>query len=60
MKRLIQWRQNEVHAVNREKELIDILVAMSHKLEEYMEGLLNWEEKSAWFDCAAAETSIQS
>lgn len=44
MNRLIQWRQGEVKAVNREKELIDILVAMSRKLEEYLEGLLSWRK----------------
>lgn len=41
MKMLIQCRKNEVNAVYREKELIDILVVMSHKLEEYMEGMFS-------------------
>lgn len=41
MRRLIRWREDEVKAVNYEKELIDILVAMSRKLEEYMEGMLS-------------------
>lgn len=40
MKRLIQCRRSEVNAVYHAKELIDILVAMSRKLEEYMEGML--------------------
>lgn len=40
MRRLIQWRRGEVNAVYHEKELIDILVAMSRKLEEYMQGML--------------------
>lgn len=40
MERLIQWRRGEVKAVYREKELFDVLVAMSCKLEEYMEGML--------------------
>ncbi|KAK7939806.1 hypothetical protein WMY93_003132 [Mugilogobius chulae] len=34
MKRLLQQRQNEVNAVYHEKELVDILVTMSNKLEE--------------------------
>lgn len=41
MKRLIQWRRGEVNAVYHEKELIDVLVAMSRKLEDYMEGRLD-------------------
>lgn len=40
MNRLIQCRRSEVSAVYHEKELIDVLVAMSRKLEEYMEGML--------------------
>lgn len=38
MKRLIQCRQDEMNAVYHEKELIDHFIAMSHKLEEHMEG----------------------
>lgn len=53
MKGLIQWRQREVNAVYREKELIDVLVVMSHKLEEYMEGILSTRKKNP-----AALTSI--
>lgn len=44
MRRLLQWRRGEVNAVYREKELIDILVAMSRKLEEYMQGMQAGEE----------------
>lgn len=40
MKRLIECRRSEVNAVYHAKELIDILVAMSRKLEEYMKGML--------------------
>ncbi|XP_070836494.1 E3 ubiquitin-protein ligase rnf213-alpha [Chaetodon trifascialis] len=36
MRRLLQWRQDEVTAVYHEKELVDVLLTMSHKLEEYM------------------------
>lgn len=40
MRRLIQWRRSEVNAVYHEKELIDILIVMSHKLKDYMGGML--------------------
>ncbi|XP_026181025.1 E3 ubiquitin-protein ligase rnf213-alpha-like isoform X2 [Mastacembelus armatus] len=36
MKRLLQCRQDEVKAVHHEKELVDVFLTMSHKLEEYM------------------------
>ncbi|XP_069558951.1 E3 ubiquitin-protein ligase rnf213-alpha [Brachyistius frenatus] len=36
MKRLLQCRQDEVKAVYHEKELVDVLLTMSHKLEEHM------------------------
>ncbi|KAM4598338.1 E3 ubiquitin-protein ligase rnf213-alpha-like [Polymixia lowei] len=36
MRRLLQWRQDEVKAVYHEKELVDVLISMSHKLEEHM------------------------
>ncbi|XP_042247797.1 E3 ubiquitin-protein ligase rnf213-alpha [Thunnus maccoyii] len=36
MKRLLQRRQDEVEAVYHEKELIDVFLTMSHKLEEHM------------------------
>uniref|UniRef100_UPI003AABD3E1 E3 ubiquitin-protein ligase rnf213-alpha n=1 Tax=Centroberyx gerrardi TaxID=166262 RepID=UPI003AABD3E1 len=36
MRRLLVWRQDEVKAVYHEKELVDILLTMSHKLEEHM------------------------
>ncbi|XP_071329691.1 E3 ubiquitin-protein ligase rnf213-alpha [Trachinotus anak] len=36
MRRLLQCRQDEVKAVYHEKELVDVFLAMSHKLEEHM------------------------
>ncbi|XP_022072402.1 E3 ubiquitin-protein ligase rnf213-alpha [Acanthochromis polyacanthus] len=36
MRRLLQCRQDEVKAVYHEKELVDVLLLMSHKLEEHM------------------------
>ncbi|XP_060883381.1 E3 ubiquitin-protein ligase rnf213-alpha isoform X2 [Labrus mixtus] len=36
MRRLLQCRQDEVNAVYHEKELLDTLLTMSHKLEEHM------------------------
>ncbi|XP_062293931.1 E3 ubiquitin-protein ligase rnf213-alpha isoform X2 [Scomber scombrus] len=36
MRRLLQCRQDEVKAVYYEKELMDVLLTMSHKLEEHM------------------------
>lgn len=39
MKRLIQWRQDEVKAVYHEKELVDLFLTMSHKLEEHLTGM---------------------
>ncbi|CAJ1075084.1 E3 ubiquitin-protein ligase rnf213-alpha [Xyrichtys novacula] len=39
MRRLIQCRRDEVTAVYHEKELVDTLLTMSHKLEEHMTGM---------------------
>ncbi|MED6260783.1 hypothetical protein ATANTOWER_028724, partial [Ataeniobius toweri] len=36
MRRLLQHREDEVKAVYHEKELVDVILTMSHKLEEYM------------------------
>ncbi|XP_041853322.1 E3 ubiquitin-protein ligase rnf213-alpha isoform X2 [Melanotaenia boesemani] len=36
MRRLLQHRQTEVKAVYHEKELVDIVLTMCHKLEEHM------------------------
>ncbi|GLD49345.1 E3 ubiquitin-protein ligase rnf213-alpha-like protein, partial [Lates japonicus] len=36
MRRLLQCRQDEVNAVYHERELVDILLTMCHKLEEHM------------------------
>ncbi|XP_023265809.1 E3 ubiquitin-protein ligase RNF213 [Seriola lalandi dorsalis] len=36
MRRLLQWRRDEVKAVYHEKQLVDIFLTMSHKLEEHM------------------------
>ncbi|XP_072299387.1 E3 ubiquitin-protein ligase rnf213-alpha-like [Eucyclogobius newberryi] len=36
MRRLLQQRQNELNAVDHEKRLVDCLVAMSNKLEEFI------------------------
>ncbi|XP_067087748.1 E3 ubiquitin-protein ligase rnf213-alpha-like [Osmerus mordax] len=36
VKRLLQWRQEEVKAVYHEKELVKILLSMSRKLEEHI------------------------
>lgn len=38
MKKIIEWRQTEVRAVYDEKDLFNILLAMTHKLEDYMTG----------------------
>lgn len=38
MKRLIDWRHDEVRAVYHEKDLLHILLTMTHKLEEHMTG----------------------
>lgn len=38
MKRLLDWRHDEVKAVYHEKDLLRILLAMTQKLEEYMTG----------------------
>lgn len=40
MKRLIQWRQDEVKAVYHEKELVDVFLAMTRKLEEHITGIV--------------------
>lgn len=39
MKRLVDWRQEEVEAVYHEKELVDLFLTMSFKLEEHMSGM---------------------
>ncbi|XP_078017826.1 E3 ubiquitin-protein ligase rnf213-alpha isoform X1 [Epinephelus lanceolatus] len=36
MRRLLQCREDEVKAVYHEKELVDVFLTMSHKLEEHM------------------------
>ncbi|XP_056144422.1 E3 ubiquitin-protein ligase rnf213-alpha [Lampris incognitus] len=36
MKRLLEYREDEVKAVYYEKELVDVLLTMSHKLEEHV------------------------
>ncbi|XP_029014016.1 E3 ubiquitin-protein ligase rnf213-alpha isoform X2 [Betta splendens] len=36
MRRLLQWRQDEMKAVYHEKQLLDVFLTMSHKLEEHM------------------------
>ncbi|XP_044037270.1 E3 ubiquitin-protein ligase rnf213-alpha [Siniperca chuatsi] len=36
MRRLLQCRQDEVEAVYHEKELVDVFLTMSHKLEEHI------------------------
>nr|XP_015798016.2 E3 ubiquitin-protein ligase rnf213-alpha [Nothobranchius furzeri] len=36
MRTLLQYREREKKAVYREKELVDVLLTMSHKLEEHM------------------------
>lgn len=56
MKRLLQCRQDEVEAVYHEKELVDVLLIMSHKLEEHMTGMeiMLKENEPVWFDHAAA------
>lgn len=38
MKRLLQCRQDEVEAVYHEKELVDVFLTMSRKLEEHITG----------------------
>ena len=48
MKRLLQCREGEVKAVYHEKELVDVFLTMSHKLEEHMTGMV--ENLSVWFD----------
>lgn len=40
MRRLLQCRLDEVKAVYHEKELVDVVLTMSHKLEEHMTGTL--------------------
>ncbi|XP_072224665.1 E3 ubiquitin-protein ligase rnf213-alpha [Leuresthes tenuis] len=36
MRRLLQCRQDEVKALYHEKELVDVILTMSHKLEEHL------------------------
>lgn len=38
MERIIGWRHDEVTAVYHEKDLLNILLAMTHKLEKHMTG----------------------
>lgn len=40
LKRLVEWRQEEVTAVYHEKELVDLFLTMSSKLEEHMTGMM--------------------
>lgn len=40
MRRLLQCRQDEVDAVYHEKELVDVFLTMSQKLEEHMTGMV--------------------
>lgn len=40
MKRLLKWRQDEMDAVYHEKQLLDVFLTMSHKLEEHMTGMV--------------------
>lgn len=40
MKRLLNWRQDEVRAVYHEKELVDIILTMTRKLQEHMTGMM--------------------
>lgn len=44
MKRLIEWRDAELNAVYHEKNLHDILLTMTHKLEEHMTGMSRTQE----------------
>lgn len=39
MKTFLQHREEEVKAVYHEKELVDVILTMSHKLEEHMTGM---------------------
>ena len=39
MKSLLQCRQDEVTAVYHEKELVDVLITMTRKLEEHITGM---------------------
>lgn len=39
MKVMIEWRQTEVAAVYHEKDLLNTLLAMTLKLEDYMTGM---------------------
>lgn len=38
MKTLLEHRQREVKAVYHEKDLVEIILTMCHKLEEHMTG----------------------
>ncbi|XP_038133385.1 E3 ubiquitin-protein ligase rnf213-alpha isoform X1 [Cyprinodon tularosa] len=47
MRRFLQHREEEVKAVYHEKELVDVILTMSHKLEEHMTvEISDLEEKS--------------
>lgn len=55
MKRLVDWRQEEVEAVYHEKELVDLFLTMSFKLEEHMSGMkVFYSRVTLWFGNAAA------
>ena len=36
---LVRHRETEMRAVYNEKDLVDVVVKMSHKLEEHMTGM---------------------
>lgn len=41
MKKLLDHRRTEVEAVYHEKQLVDVILDMSHKLEEHVPGMIN-------------------
>ncbi|XP_064171479.1 E3 ubiquitin-protein ligase rnf213-alpha-like isoform X3 [Anguilla rostrata] len=46
MRRLLQWRREEVEAVYHERKLVESLITMSHKLQEHIAvSMGNLEEK---------------
>uniref|UniRef100_A0A3B5M1E9 RING-type E3 ubiquitin transferase n=1 Tax=Xiphophorus couchianus TaxID=32473 RepID=A0A3B5M1E9_9TELE len=46
MKRFLQHRAEEVKSVYHEKELVDVILTMSHKLEEHMTDVSDLEDKT--------------
>lgn len=48
MKRLMDWRHDEVRAVHHEKDLLHILLTMTQKLEEHMTGRPRTEGPVGW------------